>query len=324
MALTLPDRPSDEALQLYQQLSAAGVASSGAVAASEGRLHSAGSLQLPADHSSIRYLSTAQQLMAATARQTTSFIVLAPGTYNLPGPLDGAPSSSGCTILGLGRVILTCSVSHAAWVRQGRLTLVNVQLVGSCSGAAVCASPQPSRGFGLMGLLRGSGAGAGTAHCTMIDCGVESYPEVGLLVCGEGAEAVLHGCSFRRCKLQAVEVRQGGSLCASHTVIEHCMQGISAYGGAKRVELYSCSIQNTNREGVLAAGSFENAATAAQGEVRDPRVSAHSSQSAKSASEAADAWGKQKGQQLALVMQDCSLKGCGNFGVSIDSGAAGK
>jgi hypothetical protein len=115
-------------------------------------------------------------------------------------------------------------------------------------------------------------------------------------------------------------------LCASHTTVEHCRQlaGFSAYGGAKNVELYSCTIHNTSKEGVLAAGSFENAATAAQQVFHNPRVSPFSSHSAKSATETAEAWGKQQGQQLTLVMEDCSLQGCGNFGVSIDAGAAGK
>lgn len=315
VALQLPERPTDEALQLYQQLSAA-------TAAASGELHDAGSVQLPADPCSIRYTSTTPELMAANARQT-AFIVLAPGTYNLPGPLDGAAGSAGCTILGLGRVVIACRVTHAAWVRQGRLTLVNVQLVGSGEGAAVCVSPAAAGGFGLLGLLGGAGAAAGAASCALIDCRVENYPEAGLLVCGEGAHAVLQRCAFRHCKLHAVEIREGGSLCASYTTVQSCKQGFSAYGGARSVELYHCSIQDISREGVLAAGSFENAATVAQRTIHPPRTSRFSSETMRQATEAAEAWGKQHGQQLTLVMVDCSLQGCGNFGVSIDAGAAG-
>jgi hypothetical protein len=154
----------------------------------------------------------------------------------------------------------------------------------------------------------------------MISCRVENYSEAGLLVC-EGA-AVLQGCTFTRCKLHAIEVREGGSLWASDVHIDSCRQGVSAYGGAKHVQLHGCHISNTVEEGVLAAGSYQNAATVAMSAYIRDRASPYTSATAKQATEAAQEWGRQHGQQLTLIMSDCSLRGCCQFGLSVDEGAA--
>lgn len=331
VALLLPEAPSADLPQLYQQLSAATPTPADAASSvhsrrgtSDGETAAADyPLPLLADPRGIVYVSTAQQLLTALSRQA-AFVVLAPGTYQLPTGLDGVNSDAGCTILGLGKVVLACRTMHAVWVRSGSLTLINMQLVGSGEGAAVCVSPQPSGLAGLFGLRRMNTLDAGGASCGLIDCRVESYPEAGLLVCGKGAHATLQGCSLRRCKLHAVEIREGGSVYACNTVIEDCRQGFTAYGGARSVELYGCSILNTSKEGVLAAGSYENAATAAQREGRDSRISPFTSETHRRATEEAEAWGKQHGQQLTLVMSDCTLKGCGNFGISVDEGAAAR
>jgi len=325
VALLQPAAPTAEMLQLYQQVAAAT-----AVAATPTQEQPADApaaaadpypgLQLPADPRAVVFVSTAQELMgAATGR--AAFIVAAPGSYQLPMPLDGSAQPAGLTVMGLGRVTLSCRTTHAAWVRRGCLTLVNAQLVGSGAGAAACVSEE-SAGFPGMMMRRSTSSASSAAGpiCRMFSCRVESYPEVGLLVC-EGA-AVLQGCSFSRCKLHAIEVREGGSLWASETVIDSCKQGVAAYGGAKHVQLHRCSISNTAKEGVLAAGSYENAATVAQRQFQNPRR--YISVAAKQATEEAEAWGKQHGQQLTLVMSDCSLQGCGNFGVSVDEGAAAR
>jgi hypothetical protein len=154
----------------------------------------------------------------------------------------------------------------------------------------------------------------------MINCRVENYSDGGLLVCK--GTAVLQDCTFTRCTLQAIEVREGGSLWASGVHINSCRQGVAAYGGAKHVQLHDCHISNTVREGVLAAGSYENAATVAQQAYIDHSIRPWVSEAHKQVTEAAEAWGKQHGQQLTLVMSDCSLQGCGNFGMSVDQGAA--
>jgi hypothetical protein len=320
VALEKPKEPSSELLQLYQQVTAATGVSDGSPAAADTSIDSSSAgVQLPAHPQNILYVSSAQQLMYANSRQVP-FIVLAPGAYVLTQPLDGGyRPSGGCTIVGLGQVSITCRNTHAVWVCSGDLTLVNVQLAGSGDGAAVCVSPANPAGImaGLPSML-------GNASCKMIDCRVEQYPEAGLLVCGSGAHAALHGCSFKRCKQHAIEVREGGSLYACNTVMDSCKQGVAAYGGAKSVQLYSCSIRSTRKEGILAAGSYVNAATAAQRQVRDPRISPFRSATSQRATEEAEAWGRQHGQQLTLVMSDCSLQGCGNFGVSVDEGAAAR
>lgn len=329
-ALQLADRGnggglSADVLALYEQLSAAtATRAAGRDDDDENSDRDIRSIFLPEDPTSIRIVSTAQELMQAVDESDkfplrSAPIILAPGTYTLLDPLDGA--AAGCTIVGLGKVALVHRHTHAAWVTQGSLCLINVQLVGSGRGAAVCVSPQQLGGFMSMFMARAMGSSSGPL-CRLINCRVENYSEAGLLVCGKGAQAVLQGCSFRKCALHAIEVREGGSLSARNTTIDSCKQGVSAYGGAKSVQLFGCSISNTAKEGVLAAGSFENAATAAQHEVRDPRVSAYTSASHRSATEQAQAWGKAHGMQLSLTMSDCSLRGCGNFGVSVDAGAA--
>lgn len=277
VALLQPDAPTAEMLQLYRQVAAATAypaapaqeqPEDAPTAAPAAVADPYQGLQLPADPRAVVFVSTAQELMGAAAGRA-AFIVAAPGSYQLSMPLNGSAQPAGLTVLGLGRVTLSCRTTHAAWVRQGCLTLVNVQLVGSGAGAAACVSDESSGFLGMM-MRRSSSASASAGPvCRMFSCKVENYPEVGPLVC-EGA-AVLQGCSFLRCKLHAIEVREGGSLWASDTVIDSCKQGVTAYGGAKHVELHRCSISNTAKECVLAAGSYENAATVAQRQFQNPR-----------------------------------------------------
>lgn len=79
-----------------------------------------------------------------------------------------------------------------------------------------------------------------------------------------GGTLELSGCTFRNLVRQAIEVREGGSLDASHVAVDHCYQGVSAYGGARSVTLRHCTFADCTKEGVLLRGTFENAATAAQ------------------------------------------------------------
>jgi hypothetical protein len=62
----------------------------------------------------------------------------------------------------------------------------------------------------------------------MISCRVEDYPEAGLLL--HGGHGELFGCCFKHCRLHAIEVRQGGSLRATDTSMDACMQGESQGG----------------------------------------------------------------------------------------------
>jgi hypothetical protein len=83
------------------------------------------------------------------------------------------------------------------------------------------------------------------------------------------------------------------------------------------VQLTSCSITNTTKEGLLAVGTYENAATAAQGARRE---SAYRDERARIASNTAEAWGKQHGGDLVLDVTGCTISNCGNFGASLDYG----
>jgi hypothetical protein len=88
------------------------------------------------------------------------------------------------------------------------------------------------------------------------------------------------------------------------------------------VQLTRCSITGTSKEGVLAAGTYENAATAAQDAPGMPskRPNGFRSESARSATEEAEAWGKQQGGELSVELTSCTIADCGNFGVSLDYG----
>lgn len=244
---------------------------------------------------------------------SAQLIVLGPGRHIMPpislgmlAPMMARRMSRGYTLLGIGNVKLSSPTAHAVWVQQGTATLVNLQLEGSGSGAAVCCSPAQIRQ-------------AESRPCVnMIDCRVRDYPEAGVLL--DGGQGRLSRCSFHRCGVHAIEVRQGGRLFAVDTSIEECSQGVVAYGGAQRVELVNCSIKNTRKEGVLAAGAYENAATMAQ-ELVSKRKD-YRSASSRRATEEAEAWAKQhaRGEDLTVTINHCSVSNCGNFGLSLDSG----
>lgn len=51
---------------------------------------------------------------------------------------------------------------------------------------------------------------------------------------------------------------------ARHSIIEDCYQAVLAYGGARSVRFEDCRILRSQKEGIMAAGTVENAATAAQ------------------------------------------------------------
>jgi hypothetical protein len=52
-----------------------------------------------------------------------------------------------------------------------------------------------------------------------------------------GLQADLVDCRFSNTAKQAIEVRQGGCLTGHGLHIEGCLQGVSAYGGARSVVL---------------------------------------------------------------------------------------
>ena len=146
-------------------------------------------------------------------------------------------------------------------------------------------------------------------------------------------------------------MREAGELTAGEVEIEGCRQGVSSYGGAKEVTLWKCRISGCKREGVLAAGTFTNAATEAQrdgtmahdlldGEKRKNMTQAQVSRGSGVANgwmlssdsrlidsdfsqivaAEADARGRKLGLGLDVTLLQCSIAGNGVFGVSADSG----
>lgn len=88
------------------------------------------------------------------------------------------------------------------------------------------------------------------------------------------------------------QVREGASLVAVGVVVEGCRQGIMAYGGARSARIHACTITGCSHEGVLAAGTFDNAAT---------RVQQHAGMRSRSqATRDAEAWGKKQGIELQV------------------------
>lgn len=93
-------------------------------------------------------------------------------------------------------------------------------------------------------------------------------------------------------------MREGASLAAHGVVVEDCLQGIMAYGGAHAAHVQGCTILRTKKEGLLASGSYENAATRAQALKVDGRSKV---------SREADAWAKRHGIGLQ-VMSRCGVR----------------
>ncbi|GFR46790.1 hypothetical protein Agub_g8421, partial [Astrephomene gubernaculifera] len=189
--------------------------------------------------------------------------------------------------------------THAIWAtaRQPPVTLIGMRLVGSGRAAAACVSDPE-------------------AELQLVHCRVEDYSEVGLLVVG--GRARLEHCTFARLACQAVEVREGGELEAAWLHVSECRQGVSAYGGARRLVLKHCRILRCAREGVLAAGTYSNAAT----EIQETGYRPVSSKSQARATETAREWGKAHGTQLDALLVGCEIAHCRVFGISADSGAS--
>ena len=325
VALYLPQTPAAELLELYARVAAASAASAVAAAASTGLLDATRPIALPLPDSwtDVAYARSPSELTAAL-RCRKQAVVLAPGTYRTPGPISvpAGAAPQRLLLLGLGSVALRSGESHAVWVERGEAALWNLQLAGDGERAAVCVSPPQDFAF-MRGLGRPPPATeGGGAALVMAGCRVEDYSGGALLLVG-AVSARLERCAFRRCANMAVEVRQGASLAARGVSIDSCKQGVSAYGGARRVHLVDCDVARTRHEGVMAAGTYESAATAAAALAmpglagRAPRDGSAASR----ATEEAEAWGKRQGTELSVALEGCALTGCGNFGVSLDSGA---
>eukprot|EP00899_Mesostigma_viride_P006588 jgi/Mesvir1/15930/Mv08253-RA.1 len=262
-------------------------------------------LQLPGDLALITCVGSALELDMALRRRA-EVVVLRPGAaYYSAAAFSDCRHSFSLVGLGPGGVELRAQgPSHALWLMQpAHVTLVNLRLRGGGHGAAACLSDPGA----VLQLSR---------------CRVEDYPEVAVLVVG--GRAKMDCCTFTRTAKQAVEVREGGELLARQLTITDCHQGLSAYGGARLLLLQDCTIQRCRKEGVLIAGNFSNAATDMQAMLlhfRKPQGAPPDSTVGREVSKAAHAWGKQMGIALTAVLLGCTIRGCGQFGVSADTGA---
>ncbi|KAJ3034342.1 Zinc finger CCCH domain-containing protein 7A [Rhizophlyctis rosea] len=204
---------------------------------------------------------------------------------------------SSVTLLGLGKVVIEGEGTHAIYIPASTaskiVTIRNVtfkmQLPAQVS--AVCVDGTTAR---------------------LINCHVPELPgECGLLVHGGHAQVI--GCSFQGTGKQAIEVRQGGSLDIRDSLIEDCFQGISAYGGARQVRVERCQILRSVREGVLVAGTKQNAATRAQ------RGQDHGRNQA---TLDAYAWGDARRLDLEVEILGSIISHSGVYGLSLDLGAS--
>ncbi|GBG86594.1 hypothetical protein CBR_g41659 [Chara braunii] len=269
---------------------------------------------MPKDLEKIAIVSSDYQLVAALAAASVSrqaggddegegskegvVIVLRPGSYNMM-PMTTTRLSSCCAgkslaLIGLGNVELVSPISHAIALdgENCSLLIANVQMAGSSQVSAVCVSSN--------------------ARLRLINCRIHDYAEAGVLIAGGHAE--LSHCSFRRTAKQAIEVREGGTLHAESISIVDCMQGVTAYGGARRVCIKNSRIEGSMMENVVAAGTFENAPTAMQ---RETGFGGYKNET----SAAAALWGKERAIQLELVLSGCTIARSGQFGLSADFGA---
>lgn len=221
-------------------------------------------------------------------------ILLTPGKYTAPG------ISLNTSLLGIGDVTVTASArghGHAALIvdENAAVDLANLKLCGNGDRVSVALCHPLSQ-------------------VRMFDCRVENCEGGGVLVAG--GSALIKRCVFSRCFNLAIEVRQGGSLECVETTVDGCRKGVCAYGGARRVSLHRCSILRSKTEGVMAMGTFENAATVLQMETSGVRSGAKND-----AALAAEKWSKAHNVQLELKMTECVVSESGSIGVSIGQGA---
>ncbi|KAJ3106906.1 Zinc finger CCCH domain-containing protein 7A [Phlyctochytrium planicorne] len=236
--------------------------------------------------------------------KTDNFIVFAPGTYFID-----FPQAASIHLVGLGpHTFLKAETSHALWVQSHTYVQLPVQV--SLYNFSVVTPANPS--FSALCVFNPKESKV-QVHLKLIDVRVHNVAnECGLLLHGGSAE--LRRCHFKNTGKQAIEVRQFGSIEAYDTVIDGCNQGITAYGGARRVHLERCKILNCRKEGILATGTKQNLASRAQA----PWTPSTNSD----LSEEINQLGILDGTDLDVVMKSCEVRDCLYLGISIDNGAA--
>ena len=244
---------------------------------------------MPMDHRRIRLINPGTQLPFRSTFETSLWII-SPGSFDIIHTIAFTNSSS--AVIGLGIVTIRCKMGHVFLTHhKSLLVLHNLSLVGDSVQAAICCSD--------------------SAQLKMSNCSITKNINGGILVCG--ASAIVENCSIIKCSRMAIEIREGGDLLASNLVICQCYQGIVAYGGARKITIDNCKIDNIESEGILLDSCYTNVAIDAQASYSGPRKS--------EVSQRADEWGKKRRVQLIATISNCAISCCKNFAISADHGS---
>lgn len=277
VALMLPGTLDNSMLSLYKELVV---------------LSASMDFKLPRDRSSIGCVTSDNELRLALMRGM-SVVVIKPGRYI--GSLGSLDLDGYVALIGIGKVDITNGAfGHPLFVRAGEVYASHLNVVGRTMMSAVCVA-------------------SADASLTLVDCVVQEHRDAGVLVI-EG-HANIKRCTFLNLAKQAVEVREGGSVKLHECHIRKCFQGVSAYGGARRLEITNCKIEDVAREGVLVNGENLNAATRAQLEFTNDL--ARMSPVTRAASE----WAQKTGILLEVFISSSIVKGSQFYGLSLDHGA---
>uniref|UniRef100_A0A0G4H326 Right handed beta helix domain-containing protein n=1 Tax=Chromera velia CCMP2878 TaxID=1169474 RepID=A0A0G4H326_9ALVE len=249
---------------------------------------------------------TPQEFVQASMRKDSTIVVF-PGVYEAP---EVQLSRRWIGVGGSGQVTVHSTGNHLVIV--GMSMGVGPAFSFECRGVTVRQKnvrPQ-----------RSAFAVTGGGHLSLHDVVVDRYEEVGVLA--SGGNARVRNCRFDRCSRQAIEVREGGSVDVYDCEISRCLQGISAYGGARHVGVFRTRVSSVEKEGIFANGSRENAATRAQRQATGGVLrSYHDGQSGNDVARRAEQWSREMGIDLDVVILDCTIENSRMFGLSLDHGA---
>lgn len=248
--------------------------------------------KLPRHMSSIKCVTSDNELRIALMRGM-SVVVIKPGSYI--GGLGSLNLDGYLALIGIGKVDITNGAfAHPLCVVAGEVYARHLNVVGRTMFSAVCVA-------------------TADASLTLVDCVVQEHKDAGVLVT-EG-HANIKRCTFVNLAKHAVEVRERGSAKLHECHIRKCRQGVVASGGARRLEITNCKIEDIAREGVLVQGGNPNAATRAQREFTNDL--ANMNPVARAASE----WAQKTGILLEVFISSSIVKGSQFYGLSLDEGA---
>lgn len=277
VGLMLPGTLDDSMLSMYKELVV---------------LSASMDFKLPRDSSFIECVTSDNELRIALMRGM-SVVVIKPGSYI--GSLGQLNLDGYVALIGIGKVDITNGAfGHPLCVLAGEVYACHLNVIGRIMMSAVCVA-------------------TADASLTLVDCVVQEHRDVGVLVVQ--GHANIKRCTFENLAKQAVEVREGGSAKLHECHIRKCRQGVAAYGGARRLEITNCKIEDIGREGVVVNGENPNAATRAQFEFTNHL--ANLSPVTRAASE----WAQKTGILLEVFISSSIVKGSQFYGLSLDQGA---